>query len=294
MKKVPARRQVLLSIWSFGIVAAFMSTLGCSAANTAIGAKTPVAETIQSKGADNGNAALIPISSGGPADTVRAFYKHLREKRFREAIFLTNLRPAIEGLTDSELKDFAIDFEAIAGQVPTEIAINGEIITNNRATITANLPSPDTDKHEIQTINLRNDNGVWVILTVDEKSEATIKAEGKNYFYSLRIKTHEEEARAMLERISKAQMVHALQNGGVYADIAALSASGFLPEDIKTSESTGYKFAVELAQDKRNYTATATPEVYGRSGRLSFLLQLDKNGVSRVSSKDNGGKVLSK
>src|SRR5688572_25835966 len=52
--------------------------------------------------------ATIPIEPNGPADTVRVFYKHLREKKFREALFLTNLRPAIEGLTDNELKDFAL------------------------------------------------------------------------------------------------------------------------------------------------------------------------------------------
>src|SRR4029453_1790779 len=105
--------------------------------------------------------ATIPIDAGGPADTVRAFYKNLREKKFREAIFLTNLRPAIEGLTDTELKDFSVDFEAIAGQVPAEIEINGEIITGDQATVTANLPNDDGDKKEIQTIKLRKENEVW-------------------------------------------------------------------------------------------------------------------------------------
>src|SRR5206468_8878517 len=109
--------------------------------------------------------ATIPIDPNGPADTVRAFYKLLREKKFREAIFLTNLRPAIEGLTDMEMKDFALDFEAIAGQVPAEVEINGEIITADNATVTANLPNADGDKKEIQTIKLRKENGIWVILS---------------------------------------------------------------------------------------------------------------------------------
>src|SRR3954447_2486204 len=72
---------------------------------------------------DAGSGAKIPIDPGGPADTVKAFYAHLRAKRFREAIFLTNLRPAVEGLTDTELKDFAVDFESLAGEVPAEIEI---------------------------------------------------------------------------------------------------------------------------------------------------------------------------
>ena len=40
-------------------------------------------------------ASAIEIKPGSPADTVRAFYTKLREKKFREAIFLTNLRPAV-------------------------------------------------------------------------------------------------------------------------------------------------------------------------------------------------------
>jgi hypothetical protein len=266
---------------------------GCSVAEPRAAANSSSASNVHRAAAvDPDSGALIDIEANGPADTVRAFYRKLREKKFREAIFLTNLRPAIEGLTDAELKEFAIDFEAIAGQVPTEIEINGEIISNNLATVTANLPSLDTDRNEIQTIKLRKENDVWVILTVDPGAEERIRKEGKGYFYSLRIATHEEEARKMLERISSAQLVHSLQNGGAYADLATLVSAGLLPEDVKTSHSTGYNYAIVLATDKRRYTATATPAVYGRSGKLSFFLQLDGKGISRVSSRDIGGKVI--
>ncbi len=237
--------------------------------------------------------ATIPIDPNGPADTVRAFYKHLREKKFREAIFLTNLRPAIEGLTDTELKDFALDFEALAGQVPAEIEINGEIITGDTATVTANLPNDDADKKEIQKIKLKKFADVWVIQTVDDEAEGRIKKEGKNYFYALRIETHEEEAKKMLERISKAELASSLQNA-VLADMQTLIAAGLLPDDIKTSESTGYNYAINLASDKKSYYATAVPAVYGKSGKLSFLLVPDAKGVSHVTSKDIGGKPMRK
>src|SRR5438445_11650150 len=131
--------------------------------------------------ASTSKGATIPIEPNGPADTVRAFYKLLREKKFREAIFLTNLRPAIEGLTDTELKDFSLDFEQIAGQVAAEVEINGEIVTGDKATVTANLPSNDTGKNELQKIDLRRENGVWIILTVDGDAEKRIKAEGQQY-----------------------------------------------------------------------------------------------------------------
>ena len=281
------------------VISLFAVSLSCSVAetgNSAVANTAAAANATSAANAEKPNStggATIQIDPNGPADIVRVFYKHLRERKFREAIFLTNLRPAIEGLTDTELKDFAVDFEAIAGEVPTEIQINGEIVSGDLATVTAILPGED-DKNELQQIKLRRSGDLWIILSVDESAESRIKKEGKSYFYNLRIETHEEEAKKMLERISKAQLAHSLQNGGIFTDMATLVASGLLPEDITTSESTGYNYAIELLPSKIKYTATATPAVYGKSGKMSYLLQLDQKGISRVTSKDNGGKPMKK
>ena len=284
------RSQHLRSLGFLLIFCAF--GFGCSVAEPKTSANTSSASTESANSASASKGATIAIEQNGPADTVRAFYKHLREKKFREAIFLTNLRPAVEGLTDSELKDFSVDFEALAGQIPAEIEINGEIMTGDLATVTANLPNEDGDKKEIQTIKLRKENGVWVILTADDEAAKRIKAEGKSYFYNLRIETHEEEAKKMLERISKAELAHSLQNSGLFTDMQSLIAAGYLPDDIKTSESTGYNYTLNVAGDKKTYFANATPADYGKSGKLSFLLQPDSKGFSHVTSKDNGGKPL--
>ena len=238
--------------------------------------------------------ALIQVVAGSPADTVRAFYQKLREKKFREAIFLTNLRPAVEGLTDTELKEFQVDFERIASQIPAEVKINGEIISGNKATVTASLPGEDLDRVETQSLELRKEGDIWVILTVDEAAEARIKKEGKNYFYVLRIETHEDEARDMLDRIARAQLAYSVQNGGNFGEINALVGAGLLPDDVKTAESTGYNYSVTLLGDKKVYTASAIPAEYGRSGRLSFVLQSDGRSMPKISSKDNGGKPLEK
>ena len=279
----------LLFCFAF-ILSTFFS--GCSVA-----APKTEAETIapnEAPAAVLPKGATIKIEPNSPAETVRVFYRNLREKRFREAIFLTNLRPAIEGLTDSELKDFQIDFEAIAKHVPAEIEINGEIISGDSATVTAKLPAENIDKPEIQEIRLRRENGVWMILTVDETAEKQIKQEGKNYFYALRITTHHDEAKAMLNRISKAQIAFSTQNQGKFGEIPALIESGFLPDDVKTSESTGYVYAVTLTEDKTTYSATATPAEYGKSGKLSFLVRLSDAKSPLLSAKDNGGKPLEK
>lgn len=236
--------------------------------------------------------ATIPIDANGPADTVRVFYKHLREKRFRDAIFLTNLRPAIEGLTESDLNDFSLDFAKLAGQIPAEIEINGEVVSGDKATVTVNLPNRE-DKPETQKIALEKSGDVWVIQTVDAEAQKRIKKEGKQYFYNLRIETHQDEAKKMLERISKAQLAYSLQNGRC-VDLATLVAAGLLDEDVKTSESTGYNYAVTLTADNKSYYATATPAEYGKSGKWSYILKLDAKGISHVTGKDNGGKALAK
>lgn len=265
----------------------------CSVAEPKANAKTTDTAVNTNAVPPEPKGATIPIDKDGPADTVRLFYAKLREKKFREALFLTNLRPAIESLTDAELKDFSLDFEAIAGDVPAELEINGEIISGDVATVTANFPNKETGKTEAQSIKLRSENGVWVILTVEGDAEKRIKAEGKDYFYNLRIETHEDEAKAMLERISKAELAYSLQHGSC-AEFQVLITEGLLPDDVLTSTSTGYNYAVQLTSDKRRYFATATPAVYGKTGKRSFLLELDSKGISRVTSKDNGGQPMKK
>lgn len=258
-----------------------------SVAQNASAAKSGAAEKLSNK-------AKIKIEQNSPADTVRAFYKNLRDRRFRDALFLTNLRPAIEGLTDAELKELQVDFEPIARQVPAQLEINGEIISGASATVTAKLPDNETDKVELQQIKLRRENNFWTILTVDENAEKLIKKEGKNYFAALRIETHHAEAREMLGRIAKAEMVFALQNGGNYADIPLLIEKGFLPADILSPISTGYNYSVSLGENQKTYSASAEPAVYGKSGKLSFHFEFDQKNNPRLSEKDNGGNRLKK
>jgi hypothetical protein len=279
------------NFWSFTLPLVLISMLGaasaCSSAETKVAANSPSSGAKSSSTATKG--AKIEIDTGGPADTVRAFYTKLREKKFKEALFLTNLRPAIEGLTDTELQDFSLDFEALAGQVPAELEITGEIISGDNATVTVNIPNAETGKSEPQPIKLRRENNVWVIFSVDAEGEKRIKAEGKQYFSNLRIEAHHEEAQAMLRRIAKAQLVFSAQNNGLFGDMPALVTANLLPDDITSSKSTGYNYEIKLSSDKKSYFANATPAEYGKSGKLSFLLdKLD------IKSKDNGGKPMKK
>ena len=234
----------------------------------------------------------IKIEPNSPADTVKVFYKNLRERRFRDAMFLTNLRPAIEGLTEDELKDLQVDFESLAAQIPSEVEINGEIISTGKAVVTAKLPDNETGDIKLQEISLRKENGVWIILTVDETAEALIKKEGKNYFFALRIETHHNEAKAMLNRIAKAQMIYSAQNGGLYGEMPVLISKNLLPEDAQTPQTTGYDYKIELSADKRKYTATATPAAYGKTGKLTFSFEAGGNKTFTIKSKDSKNQNL--
>ena len=232
------------------------------------------------------SASDITFAPDSPADTVRVFYKNLRAARFRDALFLTNLRPAIEGLTDSELKDLQVDFANLASQIPAEININGEIISGNEATVTAKLPDEETENLQLQQIRLRKNGAYWTILTVDDEAEKIIKREGKNYFFHLKVETHQREAKDMLNRIAKAQMVYATQNGGLYGETTDLIKEKFLPEDVLSSDSTGYDYRIALSPDRKKYTATAAPHVYGKTGKLAFSFTVENSKTSPLKSVD--------
>jgi hypothetical protein len=85
-----------------------------------------------------------------------------------------------------------------------------------------------------------------------------------------------------------------LQNNGEFAEIGKLVELGFLPSDVTSSATTGYNYSLKLAADRKKYSASATPAIYAKSGKTSFLLDLDAEGKPRMKSADNGGKVLDK
>ena len=235
---------------------------------------------------------MIEIKKNSPSDTVKVFYQRLRENRFRDALVLTNLRPAVEGLSDSEVDDLGVDFRKIAGQVPAQMPINGEIVSGDEATVTVKFPDPKTGKLEVNELRLRMENGSWILLVADSEGEKRVRKEGKNYFFALRMEVHHEEAKAMLNRIAKAQAVYSLKHEGKFADLKELVQRGYVPTDALSAESTGYTYDVILAFDRLTYTAAATPAEYGTSGKLSFALKIRRGVEPELVSKDNGGQRI--
>ncbi|MEZ5347232.1 MAG: hypothetical protein R2681_16925 [Pyrinomonadaceae bacterium] len=243
---------------------------------------------------ERNKGAMIRIKENSAADTVRVFYKRLREKKFRDALMMTNLKPAIDGLTDSEMKDLGVDFGFLAQNVPDNMPINGEIVTGKTATVTVQLPNEETNKPEVQEIKLRMEDANWIILVADEEGEKAAKKEGRNYFFALRMDVHHKEAKAMLDRIGKAQMIYSMKNGGKFTDLNTLINSGFVPQDAGNAVSTGYNYNVSLGQNGATYSAYATPAEYGKTGKLSFALHITKDAQPELVSKDLNGKSFQK
>lgn len=279
------RARILLSLFALAFLGVFLA--GCESAKSRI----IDANAVDSRPAQQlrNGIRVVPKS---PADTVREFYRRLRANEFRSALLLTNLRTAVEGLTESEIEDLRVDFGHLAGNVPSALVINGEIISGERASVMIMLPDESGEGSSTEKIDLRKDAGSWIILTLDPKAEAEVKKLGKDYFFALRLKTHHDEAKAMMERVLKAQLVYSAGNEGRFGTLDLLVGKGLLPKDITSTVSTGYVFELEVPENRRSFTAHATPETYGKSGKYSYLLKVEEGKDPLYRRGDNAGNRL--
>jgi hypothetical protein len=219
-----------------------------------------------------------------PSDTVREFYKAMREKRFREAFDMSIYKPAIDPLKPQEFEDLRPDFEKMAAVVPEQVNLGGEQVSGDLATVFVKVKEGDGPE-TAEPVTLIRVNNVWII--GDKENEAIVKKAGKQFFFSARIDTHHDEVQAMLTRVSLAELLYSQQHNGLFADLPTLISLGLLPKDLEGTESTGYRFHVNAPDGGKTWNAAAEPAAYGRSGKLSFFLD-----ASGVRSGDIGGKPL--
>lgn len=223
--------------------------------------------------------------TGSPSDTVRSFYKLMREKKFRDAFALSIYQPAIEGLKPAEFDDLRPDFERLASAIPEKVDISGEQISGEAATVFVRIKDDD-DKEQAEPVTLIRFNGKWIV--GDKENQEIVLKAGTEFFFNARIDTHHSEVQAMLQRISLAQLVYSQQHAGKFGDMPALILAGLIPKDLEGTETTGYRFRINVAPDGKSWTANAEPAQHGRTGRLSFFV--DQSGVR---SSDVAGKPLS-
>ena len=223
-----------------------------------------------------------------PTETVREFYKMMREKKFREAFGMSIYRPALEGLTTQEFDDLRPDFEkvaiAITEKIPEKMDVTGEQISGDTATVFVKVLDAD-GKEKVEPATLIKLDNVWIV--GDRENLALVKKEGKRFFFEARINAHHNDVQDMMTRISLAQVVYSQGHQGKFGNTAELIGAGLIPKDIEGTDSTGYRFQVVRTQDAKTWYATAEPAQHGRTGRLSFFLD-----ASGVRSGDVGGKPL--
>jgi hypothetical protein len=223
-----------------------------------------------------------------PTETMREFYRLMREKKFREAFGMSIYRPAIEGLSAQEFDDLRPDFEkmavAVSEKIPATVDITGEQISGDVATVFVKVVDAD-GKEKVEPAALLKVNNTWVV--GDAESLKMVQQAGKKFFFDARINAHHSDVQDMLTRISLAQVAYSQSHNGQFGNTAELITAGYIPKDIEGTETTGYHFQVFRAADGKSWYATAEPAQYGRSGRLSFYLD-----ASGVRSGDVGGKPL--
>jgi hypothetical protein len=259
--------------------------------------------------------AVAQRPARSPSDTVREFYKAMREKRFREAFALSIYKPAIDGLSDQEFqslrpqfkalkdKDFEAlrptyralsaqefeelrpDFNNMAAAIPDRVEINGEQISADIATVFIKVTSLEDPVGKPEPVTLILVSGEWIIGTREDQE--VVKKAGNKFFLNARIDTHHGEVTSMMSRITVAELIYSQAHNGAFGDLPALIAAGLIPKDIEGTESTGYRFRLTVGKDSKTYTVNAEPAQYGRTGRLSYFM--DSTGMR---SGDNAGKPL--
>jgi hypothetical protein len=224
-----------------------------------------------------------------PSDTVRQFYKALREKRFKEAWALSIYAPALEGLKSREYDDLRPDFERIAVAVsegiPENLEITGETISGDTASVFVRMADSE-GKPKIDPVGLIKSPTGWIV--GDRENQELVKKAGKKFFFNARMDAHHDDVQDMFTRISLALLLYSQQHNGQFANLQTLITAGLVPKDLESTESTGYRFNINVAPGGKSWTATAEPAQYGRSGRLSFFMD-----AAGVRSADVGGKPLS-
>ena len=198
-----------------------------------------------------------------PTETMLAFYKLLREQRYREGFDLSVFREAVEGLGDEELAELVPDFQQTFSDIPEKIDVKGEQAGTDAATVFAKF----TADGDVQEVSLVREDGRWLV--GDRESLEQVRQERNAFFFNARIRVNHNEVFQLMKKIVGSEDIH-FKRAKAFGDLTELVAQEGLPADLKDGETSGYKFVVNLTPDRQGYTVTAYPLRYGRTGQLSF------------------------
>src|SRR5215213_3329805 len=176
-----------------------------------------------------------------PTETMREFYRMMRERKFREAFGISIYRQAIVGLSTQEFDDLKPDFDkmaiAVSEKIPEKVDITGEQISGDAATVFVKVVDAD-GKERIEPASLIKNDNTWIV--GDKENLELVRKEGKKFFFEARINAHHSDVQDMLTRITLAQVVYAQGHNGQFGTMAELVTAGLVPKDIEGPETTGY------------------------------------------------------
>ena len=212
--------------------------------------------------------AFAQKKTESPADAALNFYRALKEKRYVEGFHHSIYRAAAEGLSTDELKDLEGDFAQSFSSIPDKIEPRGEQINGDTAVVFLKFDGID----EPQQVALIRVDGEWLV--GDKDSFEVVKAQGRAFFFNARIQANESEAFDMLQRMIGAELLYSQKFQSRYASLQELIKLGGAPEELESGTSNGYRFTLTVSRDGKSFSATATPDLYGKTGRLSFYADI--------------------
>ena len=224
-------------------------------------------------------------NTASPTNTVIAFYRALKEKHYVEGFRHSVYRAAVEGLSAKELQDLEPDFARTFSAIPEKIETRGEQITGDTAVVFLKLEGIE----QLQQVALIRVDRQWLV--GDQDSLGLVRAQGRNFFFNTRIIVNEGETHEMMLRIIGAEVIYSRKFEGRNATLQELIRLGGLPKDLEGLVTGGYRFVLTISADQKTFSATATPVVYGKTGKLSFYADINgvraedlKGGVATVRS----------
>jgi len=206
-----------------------------------------------------------------PTQAALTFYRELKSKQYVEGFRHSVYRKAVEGLTAEELKDLEPDFARTFSQIPDKIEAAGEKISGDAAVVSLKFSGTE----ELQSVAMIRAGGEWLV--GDRETLDAVNHQGRSFFFNSRMLVNEGEAYEMLQQIMGAEFLYAKKFEGKSAPLDELIKRGGVPADLADGAESGYKFDLTLRENRSAFYVTATPSVYGKTGRIS--LYADINGI---------------
>src|SRR5690242_10975666 len=125
--------------------------------------------------------------SGTPSQVVSGFYRLLRQKQYMEGFKLSVYEEAVTKLSAAEMDELKPDFDKTFANIPDGIAIKGESIAQDAATVRIQIPGTKDE----QSVDLIKVGGQWKV--GDFETYNLVRQQGRDFFFNARMYVNEHE-----------------------------------------------------------------------------------------------------